>query len=250
MTIGEKIKYCRSKHGISQAQLAKIGKIDISSIKKYETNKATPTYSQVKKIAAALGMSSLAFTDTYFEALRELETYGDLMGILIILRKNHLIQIDGERTEDGHILPETAEFKLNPLIGAFFSAVGSDTLARDMAFQFTNKDAFNQKLLKDLLNWEYVYTMYENSLIKYKDNNDESIKTALKENDEILGKIELELQYNCLMLEQTDGHLVVKINPDYGNTDSLMKEREKAIAKELKSQTKKSRSKKDDKNNP
>lgn len=223
MTIGDKIKYCRNHCGISQAQLAKIGKIDISSIKKYETNKATPTYSQVKKIAVALGISSLAFTDTYFEALREIKTYGDLMGILIILRKNRLIQIDGERDEDGHILPETAEFKLNPLIGAFFSAVGSDTLVRDMAFRFTDKGTFNQKLLKDLLNWECVYTMYENLLVKYKDNNDESIKTALikaalKENDEILGKIELELQYNCLMLGQSDGHLAVKINPDYGNT--------------------------------
>lgn len=254
MTIGDKIKYCRNHCGISQVQLSKIGNIDLSSIKRYETNKVAPTYPQIKKIANALGISTLAFTNAYFEGLQQLETYGDLMGIFIILRKNHLIQIDGDRDDDGHILPTTAVFNLNPIIGVLFSAVGSeDTFLKDMAFRLADKNAFPQQLFADLLKWEYVYTKYESLVSKYKDSGDENIAAALKEDDEVLGKIELELQYNNRMLKQTDGHITVKVNPDYGNEDALMKERDKAIKKELKlqkSKSKNSRKKNDEKNKP
>lgn len=248
MTIGEKLKYCRNRCGISQAKLAKLSNIDLSSISRYETDKMIPTTPQIKKIADVLGIGALAFTDTYFDCLQELETYGDLARLLIIFRKNHLIQIDGDRGDDGHILPATATFKLNPIIGAFFTATGSDdTLVKDMAFRLADKNAFFQQLFADLLKWEYVYTKYESLVSKYKDSGDENIAAALKEDDEVLGKIELELQYNNRMLKRTDGHITIKVNPDYGNAETLKKERKKAISKELKSQAKKSRSKKDDK---
>ena len=62
MTIGEKIKYFRSRIGITQAKLAELSGIHPVSIRKYETNKMTPQTEQIDKIAEALGVSSFAIT--------------------------------------------------------------------------------------------------------------------------------------------------------------------------------------------
>lgn len=238
MTIGDKIKYCRIRNRLSQAKLAELCGISLVSIKRYENNKAIPLPPQIKKLADALGIGALAFSDTYFDSLRELETYGDLVRLMIILRKNNLVQIVGERDESGRIQTETAEFKLNPIIGGLFRAA-DDTLARDVSFRLSDN-----KSLEGLLQWESAYSKYEQLLDKY--GNDESAQAALNENDEILGKIELELQYDNRMLKRMDGHITVKVNPDYVDTTELAKKREKAIEKELKSQAKKKRKKSTD----
>lgn len=245
MTIGEKIKFCRNHSRITQTKLAELSGISLVSIKRYENDKMIPTFPQIKKLANALGIGALALTDTFFDSLQELETYGDLIRLLIIFRKNHLVQIYGNRDDNGHILPATATFKLNPIIGNFFCTTESnDTLAKDISFCLTDK-----KVLENLLKWESAYNKYESLINKYKDSNDEKIIAALKENDEVLGKIELELQYDNRMLKRTNGQITVKINPDYGDEAALIKEREKAIAKDLKSQKaqfKTNRKKKDD----
>ncbi|MCM1054030.1 MAG: helix-turn-helix domain-containing protein [Bacteroides sp.] len=196
MTIGEKIKYCRNHSKITQAKLAELSGISLVSIKRYENDKMMPTLPQIKKLANALGIGALALTDTFFDSLQELETYGDLIRLLIIFRKNCLVQIDGNRDDNGHILPATATFKLNPIIGNFFCTTESnDTLAKDISFCLTDK-----KVLDNLLKWESAYNKYENLISNYKNSNDEKLIAALKENDEVLGKIELELQYDNRML--------------------------------------------------
>lgn len=238
MTIGDKIKYCRTRNKLSQAKLSELCGISLVSIKRYETNKAIPLPPQIKKLANALGIGALVFSETYFDSLQELETYGDLIRLLIIFRKNHLVQIDGERDESGRIRTETAEFKLNPIIGGLFR-VADDTLAKDVSFRLSDN-----KSLEGLLQWESAYSKYEQLFDKY--GNDESAQATLNENDEILGKIELELQYDNRMLKRTDGHITVKVNPDYVDTTELAKKREKVIEKELKSQAKKKRKKSTD----
>ena len=59
MTIGEKIKYFRTRIGITQAKLAELSGIHPVSIRKYETNKMVPQAPQIDRIAKALGISSL-----------------------------------------------------------------------------------------------------------------------------------------------------------------------------------------------
>lgn len=168
MTIGDKIKYCRNKRGISQAKLAELSGADLSAIKRYETNKINPTPPQGKKLARALGIGALAFSDMYFESIQELETYGDLIRLLIIFRKNRIIQIDGERDESGHIQAQTAVFKLNPTIGSFFCTVGNgDKFAKDIDFRFKDN-----KTLENLLNGENLFTKYEDLSVKKKDDKD------------------------------------------------------------------------------
>ena len=89
MTIGEKIKYFRSRIGITQAKLAELSGIHPVSIRKYETNKMTPQTEQIDKIAEALGVSSFAITG--FENNIRLETIGDFMGLMIMLIKANIV---------------------------------------------------------------------------------------------------------------------------------------------------------------
>ena len=60
MTIGEKIKYFRTRIGITQAKLAELSGLHPVSIRKYETNKMVPQAPQIDRIAEALGISSFA----------------------------------------------------------------------------------------------------------------------------------------------------------------------------------------------
>lgn len=245
MTVGEKIKFCRCRSQISQAKLAELSGISLVSIKRYETNKMIPTKPQIEKLSNALGIGVLAFSDTNFDCLKEFETYGDLVRILIIFRKNNLLIVEGERAQDGQLNPKTAKFKLNPVIGKFFKSINlEECMVTDLAFRLDD-----EYLLKKFLEWENVYTKFEMLYLKYSGSDDKHITEQLIENEDVLDKIELELQYDNRMLERVNGQVAVKINTDYGNEEILTQKREKAMAKELKSQksqAKKSRQKKGD----
>lgn len=210
MTLGDKIKYCRNRCGISQAKLAELSGISLVSIKRYETNKAIPLPPQMKKLTDSLGISSLAFSDTYFDSLQKLETYGDLIRLLIIFHKNQIIQINGKRDKDGQIQANTSVFKLNPLIGNFFKAINNSDESTNISFCLTDK-----RILEKILMWENAYNKYNCLLKEYEDSNNKNVQAALKTADEKLCTLELELQYDNQMLKRTNGHIVVKINPDY-----------------------------------
>ena len=61
MTIGEQIKYIRSRRNITQNQLAQIVGVHPVTIRKYETNKLQPKKEHLSKIADALWVSPLVF---------------------------------------------------------------------------------------------------------------------------------------------------------------------------------------------
>ena len=63
MNTGEKIKYFRLAHNITQEQLAQDAEISHSTLRKYEANERNPKYEQLLKIADALGISVNIFTD-------------------------------------------------------------------------------------------------------------------------------------------------------------------------------------------
>ena len=120
MTIGEKIKYFRTRIGITQSKLAELSGIHPVSIRKYETNKMIPQAQQIDRIAEALGVSSFAITG--FENNISLKTEGDFMGLMIMLIKSNIVCIKGERDENSLYNIETVSFEINPLITKFFNA--------------------------------------------------------------------------------------------------------------------------------
>ncbi len=209
MTIGEKIKYFRTRIGITQAKLAELSGIHPVSIRKYETNKMTPQAEQIDKISEALDVSSFAITG--IENNIRLETIGDFMGLMIMLIKAKIVSIDGERGEDDEYKPETVSFNINPLITKFFrvNTNGIEYNADDVLYQLKHDN-----LLKDILRWEKINYGYEKCVAKYSDTPDKETLNALDSLKEAKEAIEMELQRSSILLDSKGG-IRVKIPPDY-----------------------------------
>lgn len=210
MTIGEKIRYFRTRIGITQAKLAEISGIHPVSIRKYETNKMIPQEQQIEKIANALMVSPFALTG--IENSIRLETNGDFKGLLIMLCKNHIITIEGERGEDNALKPDTVSFRINPFITQFFNAKTdkSEINPDKVLYYLKFKDIF-----EDILKWEKINYGYEKMYAKYNDSSDKATLTALEQLKNDKEAIEMELQRSNIVVGK-DG-ISVKIPPDYLN---------------------------------
>lgn len=189
MTIGDKIRYLRTRMGITQGELADLSGIHPVSIRKYETNKMTPQAQQIEKIAEALGVSSFAISG--IDNNIRLETKGDFMGLLLMLIKTNLLVIKGERGEDDGLIPETVSFEINPFVSQFFSsnANGTDLNAESITFKLKSDAIF-----QDILKWEKIAYGYEKSAAKYGDTDDTAIIDAINEMKDYIEAIEMELQ--------------------------------------------------------
>lgn len=211
MTIGEKIRYFRSRIGITQAKLAELSGIHPVSIRKYETNKMIPQAQQIDKIAEALGLSSFAIAG--IENNIRLETIGDFMGLLIMLFKTHIISIEGERGEDKALKPDTVSFRINPFITQFFNAKSDkQKISSEKILYYLKSD----NIFQDILNWEKFNYGYEKMYAKYSDTSDKATLAALEQLKNDKEAIEMELQLSNIMLSAKDG-ISVKIPPDYFN---------------------------------
>ena len=209
MTIGEKIKYFRSRIGITQAKLAEISGIHPVSIRKYETNKMIPQAAQIDRLAEALGVSSFALSG--FENNIRLETVGDFMGLMIMLIKTKIVSINGEREENGMINADTVEFVINPFITNFFGAKAgkTDFSANTILYYLKNKN-----ILSDILKWERINHRYEKCATEICDTSDKELINILEELKEQKEVIELELQHSSIMLNSSDG-ISVKIPKEF-----------------------------------
>jgi len=189
MTIGDKIRYLRTRMGITQGELADLSGIHPVSIRKYETNKMTPQAQQIERIAEALGVSSFAILG--IENNIRLETKGDFMGLLLMLIKTNLLVIKGDRGEDDGLIPETVSFEINPFVSKFFSANanGTDLNAESITFKLKSDAIF-----QDILKWEKITYGYEKSAAKYGDTDEQAILDAMNEMKDYIEAIEMELQ--------------------------------------------------------
>lgn len=189
MTIGDKIRYLRTRMGITQGELADLSGIHPVSIRKYEINKMTPQAQQIERIAEALGVSSFAISG--IENNIRLETKGDFMGLLLMLIKTNLLVIKGDRGEDDGLIPETVSFEINPFVSKFFiaNANGTDLNAESITFKLKSDAIF-----QDILKWEKITYGYEKSAAKYGDTDDTAIIDAINEMKDYIEAIEMELQ--------------------------------------------------------
>ena len=195
MTIGEKIKYFRSRIGITQAKLAELSGIHPVSIRKYETNKMIPQAAQIDRLAEALGVSSFALSG--FENNIRLETVGDFMGLMIMLIKTKIVSINGEREENGMINADTVSFVINPFITNFFAAKSDKTELSANTLLYYLK---NETILSDILKWERINHRYEKCAAEICDTSDKELINILEELKEQKEVVELELQHSNVLL--------------------------------------------------
>ena len=196
MTIGEKIKYFRSRIGITQAKLAELSGIHPVSIRKYETNKMVPQAAQIDRLAEALGVSSFALAG--FENNIRLETVGDFMGLMIMLIKTKIVSINVEREENGMINADTVSFVINPVITNFFDAKSdkSELSANTLLYYLKNEN-----ILSDILKWERINHRYEKCAAEICDTSDKELINILEELKEQKEVVELELQHSNVLLD-------------------------------------------------
>ncbi|MFV0441688.1 MAG: helix-turn-helix domain-containing protein [Lachnospirales bacterium] len=106
MTVNEKIKYYRLNNGLTQKELAERSGVSEISIRKYEAGDRNPKPEQIKKIADALGIGANLLMDFNLKDI-QLETVGDFMSIIYVLRERIGMQLSCDVDEDGIIFPET-----------------------------------------------------------------------------------------------------------------------------------------------
>ncbi|MBP1564080.1 MAG: helix-turn-helix transcriptional regulator [Oscillospiraceae bacterium] len=200
MTIGEKIKYCRKNRlGLSQAKFAELCGISLVSIKRYETNKMIPTAEQIAKIAKVVGISTEAYSEPVLSWNFKLNTYGDLIKLMMICRKNSILSIV-KSCRNGK---EPISFTINSNIGNAIQAKMTNSFGEQLDCDVTNISFIvkNQAVAEIFLKWDNIYSelefLYENHHIFR-----ESIDSIIKKRQDELDLIELEMQFNSLLLER------------------------------------------------
>ncbi len=162
MTVGEKIKYFRTKRGLTQDKLAELSGIHPVSIRKYETNAMVPQQNQVYRIAQALGVNTISLTGS--NEVLKMDTAGNVMSVLLLLFNSGIFKLSWE---DASLkLPDLSSVKitLNPVFAAFLSAgnIHDDTTMAldDLFFKVTKPNMFSDLLAlyvhKEMLNQEVV----------------------------------------------------------------------------------------------
>ena len=135
------------------------------------------------------------------------------MGLMIMLIKSNILCIKGERDENSLYDIKTVSFEINPLITKFFNADVDDKQFPAKEILYTLK---RKNLLQDLLAWEKINYEYEKCAAKYNDTPNKATQKALEELKNNKEKIEMELQCSNMLLT-TDGHIAVRILPDFLN---------------------------------
>lgn len=111
MNIGEKIKYFRTAHNMTQEQLAQISGISLNTLRKYETCERKPKPEQLLKISHALGISINVFMDF------DIHTVSDLLSLIFKMNEQLALKFNTKKDATGNIIPDalTISFE-NPLI--------------------------------------------------------------------------------------------------------------------------------------
>lgn len=83
----------RESRGMTQAKLAELSEISITTIKKYELGHRNPKSDQLVKIAAALGINASTFYNL------DISTVGDVMALLFKISDATEIEFDGANSK-------------------------------------------------------------------------------------------------------------------------------------------------------
>ena len=94
MTTGEKIRYFRTSHELTQEQLASQSGLSISALQKYESDERKPKPEQLLKISDALGISINIFMDF------DIRTISDLFSLLFRMEEQANLKFHKDTTSD------------------------------------------------------------------------------------------------------------------------------------------------------
>ena len=197
MTIGQKIKFCREKRRITQAQLAERSGIHPVSIRKYETNRMIPQPEQLRRIANALEISPVSLLGVRDTGL-QLNTTGDFVGVLMSLYEAGILQMTGQRDSSLQLQPDTYQLRLNPLLDTCLELETDDHQTIPLCNLTTKlKDS---AILEQFLLWDASHVLLQQSLLQKDGTPDQTDEDFIRH----FLEVELLLQLDKLKLSSLD----------------------------------------------
>ena len=174
-TIGERIKYFRTDRGLTQAKLAELTGIHPVSIRKYEINKMQPQLEQIERIASALNVNINAITGIgVAERPSKVQTYGDLMGILMTLYRAKVLMVQARMQKPAYkgdissFDPTSLLIRINPAVGSLLNIVDPITEnGEDYDISFIASTIRDADLLQYFALWATAVSDYETSWADY-----------------------------------------------------------------------------------
>lgn len=197
MTIGQKIKFCREKRRITQAQLAERSGIHPVSIRKYETNRMIPQPEQLRRIANALEISPVSLLGVRDTGL-QLNTTGDFVGVLMSLYEAGILQMTGQRDSNLQLQPDTYQLRLNPLLDTCLELETDDHQTiplRNLTIKLKDSAILEQFLL-----WEASHVLLQQSMLQKDGTPDQMDEDFMRH----FLEVELLLQLDKLKLSSLD----------------------------------------------
>lgn len=151
MNIGDKIRYFRTSHKLSQDQLSELSGINISTIRKYENGERNPKPDQLLKIADALGVSINTFLDF------DIKTISDLLSLIFKMDEQLSLHFEAGKDAAGN-------YDFKTLKVAFHNdAVNQKLLSYMMALQ-KRDEYLSQRTTTEPLESDETYCAIENNI--------------------------------------------------------------------------------------
>ena len=197
MTIGEKIKYLRTRLNITQNNWADRANIHPVSIRKYETNKMQPKPTQIEKLAKALNASSFALIDNYDNL--KCQSLGDLYSIIILLYKFGLIEFNTSKVDNN------IDIQINGRVSQLFDLKRFENNIPEIIDQHTVSISAGHKLKKAssydrFVEWIKICQELENFKNSLSNPATEAAKQTITSFQEKIEMLELELQQSTELL--------------------------------------------------
>ena len=201
MTMGDKIRYCRKHMGLTQKELAELTGIHPVSIRKYETNKMTPQPEQLRKLSKALSISYAGLLGVRDIGL-DLETVGDLYGVIFSLIECNILHLNGDYENGLRISNDSHELSFNPLMDGYLEVETEDNQKIPLSkLKVKVKDEF---FLDNLLFWDKYHSAIRYEILR---NNgvitDEAKLLWVK-----MENFELDLQLRGMLLDMSNGIVI------------------------------------------
>ena len=197
MTIGQKIKFCREKRRVTQAQLAERSGIHPVSIRKYETNRMIPQPEQLRRIANALEISPVSLLGVRDTGL-QLNTTGDFVGVLMSLYEAGILQMTGQRDSSLQLQPDTYQLRLNPLLDTCLE-LETDEHQTIPLHNLTIK-LKDSAILEQFLLWDASHVLLQQSMLQKDGTPDQMDEDFMRH----FLEVELLLQLDKLKLSSLD----------------------------------------------
>ncbi|MEF9880466.1 MAG: helix-turn-helix transcriptional regulator [Clostridia bacterium] len=192
MTIGQRIRYCRTLRGISQTQLALDSCVHPVSVRKYETDKMQPQPEQILRIAKALHVSYSALAGVDMAGI-DGSRQTDTMSLLMILVNAGILKIDSPLLSNGETDIHNTTFSLQTCLTDVFNlrVKGADQKVELSDIELLPKCAI---AAQSLTTWQKKKAAYQEAAKETGDNLSEEDQARLHTLKEDLEVYELQIQ--------------------------------------------------------